>query len=311
MSGGRVTLTGRWSRDALERRLRLEALKRREDLVVESGSWWRWLVPMFVIDRFLRATGLFGPGHRALMRLGVVENHIALAGLPDAFEGLRILHLSDLHLDLEPALAGVVGEALRGVAFDVCVATGDFRDRLSPGGGLGVDLSAELLWGLGAPVFACLGNHDLAEDVARLEQDGARVLVNESGFLERGGERLYFCGVDDPGYFGTDDFRMAFADVPAGACAVALAHDPGAFRKASECGAALMLCGHTHGGQMCLPGGFAPLTHSKCLRRMVSGAWEWHGMCGYTSAGVGASRVAARFFCRSQIAIHILHRSRE
>jgi predicted MPP superfamily phosphohydrolase len=134
-----------------------------------------------------------------------------------------------------------------------------------------------------------------------------RVLVNESTFLERGSQRLFICGVDDPGYFETDDFGAAFAGVPAGACALVLSHDPGAFRKAAASGAAFMLSGHTHGGQMCLPGGYAPSTHSRCLRKMVSGAWKWDKMCGYTSAGVGGSRVAARYFCDGEVIIHILH----
>jgi hypothetical protein len=88
-----------------------------------------------------------------------------------------------------------------------------------------------------------------------------------------------------------------------------MVHDPAAFEKAAAFGASLMLSGHTHGGQICLPGGFSPLTHSRCRRDMVAGPWRCGAMRGYTSRGVGCSRVAARFFCRGEIVVHVLRRA--
>jgi predicted MPP superfamily phosphohydrolase len=309
MSGQPDPNRPRWTPDALARRTRLEARKRRIDEHEESGSWlyrfndYRW------IGRVLRLAGLYAHGWRRFIRPVVVENTVTMPSLPAAFDGLRILHLSDMHLDLEPQLADVVADVVKGLSFDVCVLTGDCRDRLTARGDVGVELSTKLVRDKGVPSFACLGNHDLAADVERLEAAGIRVLVNESAFIERGGESLYFCGVDDPGYYETDDFAAAFADVPQGACAIVLSHDPCAYDKAAEHGAALMLCGHTHGGQMCLPGGISLMSHSNCHRRMVAGAWKYESISGYTSRGVGGSRVAARYFCDGEIVIHTLRRS--
>lgn len=303
------TGTTRWSADALARRLSLEARKRLKDEHDESGSLKRALNGYHYVSSILRLTGLYRQGRRTFMNPALSERDIILPTLPDMFDGLRILHISDTHFDLEPELAHVVTGMVSGLAYDVCLITGDFRDRLTASGDIGIKLSVDMLSGCGRPLYACLGNHDISTDVGRLERGGIRVLVNENAFMERGGERIYLCGVDDSGYYGTDDFARAYEGVPAGGFSIVLAHDPGAYRMAAEHGASLMLCGHTHAGQMCLPGGFAPLTHSECTSAMVSGLWSYKGMAGYTSSGVGGSRVAARFFTRGEVAIHTLRKA--
>lgn len=70
-----------------------------------------------------------------------------------------------------------------------------------------------------------------------------------------------------------------------------------------------MLSGHTHGGQICLPGGFALIKLAKVPRKMLAGAWQYEGLQGYTSRGTGSCGVAARFFCPPEITIHEFQRS--
>ncbi|NOY62476.1 MAG: metallophosphoesterase, partial [Gammaproteobacteria bacterium] len=67
-----------------------------------------------------------------------------------------------------------------------------------------------------------------------------------------------------------------------------------------------MLCGHTHGGQICLPGGYALTWDARCPRSMSAGAWRYHRMVGYTSVGSGASVVDVRLNCPPEITLHRL-----
>jgi uncharacterized protein len=67
-----------------------------------------------------------------------------------------------------------------------------------------------------------------------------------------------------------------------------------------------MLSGHTHGGQICLPGGYAIVRNGRCPTAMFRGAWSHHGLCGYTSSGTGSCGVAARFNCPAEMTVHVL-----
>jgi uncharacterized protein len=299
---------GRWSEEVLGQRRLLESCKGSEDSGLEAHSFPSRLLPASMISRILTVTGLSRRGRENLLNLVVKTDEVFLPSLPEAFDGLRIMHVSDTHFDLVPELAIIAARLAKPIDFDICLFTGDFRDHLCGSGIEGVRLSAEFLAGLGKPVYACLGNHDLSSDLAMIEESGIRVLVNENVAIERGGNRIFICGIDDAGYYKTDEVGAAFRGVGADDCAILLSHDPCAYKKAAEAGAALMLSGHTHGGQICFPGGIALFTHTKCPRRMIAGAWKYKGMRGYTSSGVGGSRVPARFFSRGEIAIHILRK---
>jgi len=68
-----------------------------------------------------------------------------------------------------------------------------------------------------------------------------------------------------------------------------------------------MLCGHTHGGQIRLPGGIPLMTNADCPRRFCAGPWRHCHLQGYTSLGTGSSIIAARFNCPPEMTIHHLH----
>jgi predicted MPP superfamily phosphohydrolase len=72
-----------------------------------------------------------------------------------------------------------------------------------------------------------------------------------------------------------------------------------------------MLSGHTHGGQICLPGGFVLIRNAPVPRHMLAGAWRHAGLQGYTSRGTGSCGVAARFFCPPEITLHVLRAAPE
>ena len=86
-----------------------------------------------------------------------------------------------------------------------------------------------------------------------------------------------------------------------------LSHTPEIYRHAAHAGFDLLLAGHTHGGQICLPGSIPLTLDSRLPRRMGSGLWKYQRMVGYTSVGVGSSIVAIRLNCLPEITLHHLH----
>lgn len=151
--------------------------------------------------------------------------------------------------------------------------------------------------------------HDCLDMVAAFEPMGLRILLNESLELQRDGQCIWLAGVDDPHYFGCSDAALAFADVPPNAFKLLLVHTPKIYAEAAQVGADLYLCGHTHGGQICLPG-IGPIeTHATCPRRYVRGCWQHDQVQGYTNVGCSASGVPVRFFCPPEIGLITPHRT--
>jgi predicted MPP superfamily phosphohydrolase len=135
---------------------------------------------------------------------------------------------------------------------------------------------------------------------------GITMLLNECEAITRGDQRIYLAGIDDAHYYRVDNIEKAASDIPHGAFSILLSHTPEIYRQAAHAGFDVILSGHTHGGQICLPGSI-PITLSSVLpRRMGSGAWKYNDMVGYTSAGVGSSIVAVRINCLPEIALHHL-----
>ena len=90
---------------------------------------------------------------------------------------------------------------------------------------------------------------------------------------------------------------------------ILLSHTPEIYRQAAHADFDLLLCGHTHGGQVCLPGSIPLTLDSELPRRFGAGLWQYHTMVGYTSAGAGSSIVAVRFNCPPEITLHTLRRA--
>ena len=262
------------------------------------------------LDRFVEiCLGLAGLRGRALsncLDIRVVTREQPVAGLPAPFDGFRLLQLTDLHLDLVPGFADALLERIRRTPHDLAVITGDFVDH--PAGHFCGSLPdiRRIASALGPGTLAILGNHDIVEIVPHIEAAGIRVLLNESAFVEKGGRRLWFAGVDDPHFYRTHDLAAARRDIPPDACAILLSHSPTTYAEAARRGFALMLSGHTHGGQICLPGGFAPVRNTRCPPEIFVGPWTHRGLRGYTSPGTGSCGAAARFNCPPEITLHVL-----
>jgi hypothetical protein len=160
------------------------------------------------------------------------------------------------------------------------------------------------------PIHGVLGNHDSIRMLPALEAMGLPMLMNENVAIARGDDRIYLCGIDDPHYFRTHDFAAARAGVPEGAVSILLSHSPETYAGAEAAGFDAMLCGHTHGGQICLPGGIPVILQTRDLpRRYGSGPWRHGKLTGFTSRGAGTSLVHVRFNCPGEVVLHRLRRA--
>lgn len=232
----------------------------------------------------------------------LVDHQIAFSGLSSAFDGYRILHLSDLHLDRLPGLEDSISMLLAGEAIDALVITGDFVDSFSLASGALRQPLAKALSTVKARdgIFAVLGNHDSWRHVNGLEALGIRVLINESVRVRRGDAILNLTGIDDPSHFYTPDAVRAIESSGDG-FKILLAHSPELANIAARSGYALYLAGHTHGGQICLPSG-RPIYHPlRRFRKFHGGLWSHDGMAGHTSVGAGTSCLPYRAFKRGEI----------
>ena len=259
-----------------------------------------------LIRNVLKFTGLYWRGLRNTAQIQIRYNRVRHASIPELFRGFTILQISDLHADMSELPIHRLIEILAEVNYDVCVLTGDYQgETYGPCESVLVGL-ARVRAALREPIYGVLGNHDTTDLLWRLEEMGIRLLLNESVAIERDGERIHFAGVDDAHYYRADDIESAMATIPHDEFSVLLSHTPAIYPLAAYAGCSVMLSGHTHGGQICLPGGIPIRLNAVLPRRMGSGPWSFLSMIGYTSAGVGVSGVPVRFNCPPEITLHYL-----
>jgi predicted MPP superfamily phosphohydrolase len=153
-----------------------------------------------------------------------------------------------------------------------------------------------------------LGNNDTSDLIEPLRRMGVRMLINEAFELRLGQDRLWIAGVDDPRDFRCDNLDEAVKSIPAGSFTVLLAHSPECIPDAARHGIALYLCGHTHGGQICLPSGSPLFANCSCPRRYTRGAWSLDALQGYTTTGAGTTAAPVRYNCPAEVAIIELRR---
>ena len=156
------------------------------------------------------------------------------------------------------------------------------------------------------PIYGVLGNHDTICMVPGMEEMGIRMLQNEAETIVRGDQRIHLAGIDDAHYYRVDNIEKVASQFPHDEFSILLSHTPEIYRQAAHADFNLMLSGHTHGGQICLPGSI-PITLSSVLpRRMGSGSWKYHDMVGYTSVGAGSVIVPVRLNCLPEMTLHHL-----
>jgi predicted MPP superfamily phosphohydrolase len=265
-----------------------------------------WYSMHALIRHALRLSCLHRQGKRNARALETRHNEIAVAGLPSAFDGYTMLHLTDLHLDMADDMPHVLIEAIRSVSYDICVLTGDYRAKTFGPYESTLNALRHVRSHLKGPVYGILGNHDSIRMVPAIEDMGIRMLLNESVALRREDAVIYLAGIDDPHYYRADNLEKAVSRIPNSAVSILLSHSPEMYRHAAYADFDIMLSGHTHGGQICLPGGIPLMVNARAPRTFCNGPWRYNNLNGYTSTGSGVSIVDVRLNCPPEITLHRL-----
>lgn len=259
----------------------------------------------------LKATALYERGVRNALTPEVRRVRLKFANLPPAFDGFRLLHISDLHIDGVDGLAEALACTLRTLEADLCVLTGDYRfedkgpaDEVYPRMET-VLKSIRTRHG----VFGILGNHDSAEIGLNLDEMGLSMLVNDAIEIEQDDESIWLAGVDDPFAYACHDLDLALEPVDPKAFKILLAHAPEIYDEAAESAVDLYLSGHTHAGQIRFPGIGAIKQNARCPSAYAYGHWRHKTMQGYTSAGVGCSGLPIRYNCPPEVVLIELRRA--
>ena len=132
--------------------------------------------------------------------------------------------------------------------------------------------------------------------------------LNEAETIERDGHCIHLGGIDDAHFYRLDNIEKVASRFAADEFSILLSHTPEIYRQAVHAEFDLLLSGHTHGGQLCLPGAIPITLDAKLPRRLGSGLWGYRDMVGYTSVGAGSSTLPARLNCLPEIALHHLRR---
>jgi len=211
-----------------------------------SPAFWIIIGSLLVVLFFLIRQGLREAKHFVLSK-----QSLPLPNCPETLAGLKILHLSDLHLYPGAKLSEIILSLTEQAEPEVIFITGDLL--LRGGRGKGLVEATTLLQALAArrPTYLVLGNEDFYEGQPQPEEawekTGAILLVNQAVSLPRRGKNFWMVGVDDP-HEGEPDLAEALSDVPAGEPALLLAHSPVIIRQPGIARFAVVFAGHTHGG---------------------------------------------------------------
>jgi predicted MPP superfamily phosphohydrolase len=287
-------------------------------------TWWAGCLSALLLGPLALLVGkLIGLGWRDRVLLGAVASLIAglralwprprvvrrtlrIPGLPPAFENYRIVHLSDVHCGpwTPPARVRSWVSRINALAPDLVAVTGD----LITTGSEYVHAVAEALGGLRAPdgVFACMGNHDYFTDgeafAGSLGRAGLTVLRNRGQAVERAGDRLYVAGVDDT-WTQRADMPAALRHRPEDSTTLLLAHDPLLFPEAASHGVELTLSGHTHGGQIAVPGLARNLNLARLMSPFTVGLYQTGRSILHITRGAGTTGPPIRIGAPSEIAV--------
>jgi predicted MPP superfamily phosphohydrolase len=246
--------------------------------------------------------------------LEVSERRLALPGLAPALAGLRIAHLSDLHVGngLDGAALSALVERVCALEPDLVVLTGDLFDYDPDAVPDGARRLGALRARLG--VFAVLGNHDALvgrERVARCLAEHApalRLLRGEWQALAAGAP-LYVAGFDDPGHDWSlhggelPELAALARSLPRDGPTLLLAHRPEAFVQAAEAGIAVVLAGHYHGGQIAVPGAAERWNVAHLFSDFPNGAYRLRDSHLYVSRGIGFAGPRVRIGSHPELAL--------
>lgn len=237
----------------------------------------------------------------------IVPQMVPIPELDSAFDGYRIVHISDIHMGhwmTAERLAGLA-QLVNAQRPDLVAITGDFVSYVLD------EVANELVAGLSqlAPkeaTVATLGNHDhwlgAAEVRGLLQQSGVLELSNDVFTVRRRGAMLHVAGVDDV-IVGQDRLDRVLKKLPASGAAVLLCHEPDFADVSAASGRFhLQLSGHSHGTQLVLPR-VGTFIRGHYFRKYPIGRYDVNGMTLYTNRGVGTHTIRLRINCPPEITV--------
>lgn len=274
----------------------------------ENVIYYRW-----IMGGIFRGAGVYEKGVANALDVRVKEIAFRLPRFPKSFGPYRILFISDLHIDgLDPLAERLISLVSR-IDADICLLGGDYRmDMYGPFFNASRklrDLVSHIRTKDG--VYGILGNHDCIELAPELEQAGIYMLINDAVSIHKNGAVVNIAGVDDPHYYKCHSLRMAYENISSAHFSILVSHSPEIIKDIDGYPVDLCLCGHTHGGQIRLPGIGAVFTHCRTRREFTSGLWHYKGTAGYTTSGAGASGVPVRFNCPPEVVLVTLNGTTE
>jgi predicted MPP superfamily phosphohydrolase len=240
----------------------------------------------------------------------LVEHDVVVPGLDAAHDGLRVAHLTDLHVGMLTPDRKILRAIERALAArpDLVLLTGDFV-CYSP---KFVGKLAELTRGIDAPVYAVLGNHDYwtdGEGVRRaLERNGYAVLRNSHTEITLRHAPLTVVGIDDV-ITGHADPRRAFRGARTQGSRLVLTHAPSLADRAADYGDGLIVAGHTHGGHVNIPR-VTDRIAARLGNRYLAGFYRVGSSVLYVNCGIGSSSVPIRAGAPSEVALFTLRAPR-
>ena len=244
--------------------------------------------------------------------LSIEHITIPINNLKPALEGFKIVQMTDFHLYpfTQLDLVERAVEVSNSLDPDLTVLTGDYVWRNINA----MDDLAPALAKLDAKygVFATIGNHDIWLDVEAVKSSfkavGLPVLENQGITFDAGGASLHLAGLDD-GWSGSPDLEAAMDGAPQDAPVILLMHEPDlADRYSQDPRISLQLSGHTHGGQIRIPG-VGALVHPHLGKKYDFGLYNVNGMWLYTNRGIGCISEPIRINCPPEISEFTLVRA--
>ncbi len=271
--------------------------------------WYLFLLMMRSFKTLLHMFGRYNEGFQNAENIVLRKLDLRFPDLPPKFESFTILHLSDLHFGSIPGIEDIILKQLDNHEVDLCVITGDYLNGIHVPINNAIESLRKITKGIKTRhgFLGILGNHDTCHIVTPLENLGIRMLINENYRLHKEGDCIQFIGTDDVHYYYTDQAMHALENAESD-FSIALVHTPEIYDLAENMGVNLYLCGHTHGGQVCIPGGTPLFTHLNRGKDFYSGYWRYRNMQGVTSCGIGTSGIPVRFNTQGELLILKLHR---
>jgi predicted MPP superfamily phosphohydrolase len=234
------------------------------------------------------------------------EVSIKVPRLPKSFEGTKIAFLSDIHhgsftgvrfIDHAVALSNAWNP-------DLVLLGGDYTHRTNKYAEPCMRALGKLKARLG--IYGVLGNHDhwYGADITRrwMKMNNIREVTNDGVWIEQQGTRLRIGGVGDL-WEDVQDLDAALDDTQVDETAIVMSHNPDFVEGVTDKRVGLVLSGHTHGGQVVLPGYGAPRVPSSFGQKYLYGLVKTPATQVYVTCGIGTVTPPMRFYCRPEVAL--------